>query len=383
MHVTVVGGGIVGSSVAYHLARAGVETRLFDREDPGRATTAGAGILSPPTSSGAPSEAWFRFALEAVGYYPELVDRLEAEQANDTGYAPCGLLKVAVDDGEVADFEATLDRIRDRQERYGEPEPGSVERLSSDAARERFPPLAGVKRAFHYDGAARVDGRQFATALRAAARSHGAAVERATVEDVLLDDGTVTGVVVDGHRDGARDGGEERATDAVVIAGGAWSGAFEERLGVEIPVEPKRGQIAHLDVDRATGGWPIVTGCREHYLVPWPDGRVAAGATREADSGFEPHPTVAGLREVFDEALRVAPGLAGAEPAEIRVGLRPATADGLPLLGPVPDVEGAYLATGHGATGLQLGPYSGRVVAELVRGKSPAVDLSPFAVDRF
>lgn len=402
MHVTVIGGGIVGSSVAYHLASAGVETRLFDREDPGRATAAGAGVLSPPTSSGAPSEAWFRFAVDAVGYYPELVDRLDEAQPNPTGYSPCGLLKVAVDAGEVADFATTLDRIRERQQRYGEPEPGSVEELSSAAARERYPPLADVRRAFYYDGAARVDGRQFAVALQAAARARGAEFERATVEDVLIDDGAVTGVVVgrsepnppDGEKEVDGDGepsdgrarhgeSEERATDAVVLAGGAWSGAFEERLGVRIPVEPQRGQIVHLDVAATTDEWPIVAACRHHYLVPWSGGRVAAGATRDADANFEPHPTVAGLREVFDEVFRVAPGLAGAEPTEIRVGLRPATADGLPVLGAVPGVDGAYLATGHGATGLQLGPYSGKVVADLVRGARPEADLSPFAVDRF
>ena len=374
MHVTVVGGGIVGSSVAYHLAREGVETTLFDREDPGRATAAGAGVLSAPTSSGAPSEAWFRFGVDAVGYYPDLVDHIGEATDRPTGYARCGLLKVAVASEEVPDVEATLDRIRDRQERYGEPAPGSVEELSDEEARARVPPLAPVERAFYYEGAARVDGRQFADALQGAAAAHGAELATGDVEDVLLDGDEVCGVVVDG---------DDRETDAVVVAGGAWSSAFGERLGVEIPVEPMRGQIVHLGVDAATDEWPIVAACRHHYLVPWADDRIVAGATREPDAGFAPHTTAAGLREVFDEALRVAPGLADAEPVDIRVGLRPRSADGLPVLGGVPGIDGAYLATGHGATGLQLGPYSGRVVADLVRGETPEVDLSPFSVERF
>lgn len=118
-----------------------------------------------------------------------------------------------------------------------------------------------------------------------------------------------------------------------------------------------------------------------HYVVPWPD-RVVAGATREKDAGFEPWSTASGMKTVLDEALRVVPGLETARFEEVRVGLRPASTDGPPILGRVPTVEGAYLATGHGATGLQLGPYSGKLVAEAV-GRSEHGKLEPYRVDRF
>ena len=129
--------------------------------------------------------------------------------------------------------------------------------------------------------------------------------------------------------------------------------------------------------------WPMVSAFHHHYLVAWPDSRVAAGATRETGSGFAPHTTSAGVREVLDEALRVAPGLAGAEIREIRVGLRPLTSDTLPVLGPVPGVSGVFLVTGHGPTGLTLGPYSAKLVAGQMLGKPPASDLSPFSIARF
>src|SRR5262249_30516340 len=118
-------------------------------------------------------------------------------------------------------------------------------------------------------------------------------------------------------------------------------------------------------------------------LVPWPDARVAAGATRETGSGFDPRVTAAGVREVLQEALRVAPGLADWDLHEMRVGLRPLSRDGLPILGAVPGTEGAYLITGHGASGLQLGPYSGKVVADLMLGRPAEIDLAPFSVSRF
>ena len=86
---------------------------------------------------------------------------------------------------------------------------------------------------------------------------------------------------------------------------------------------------------------------------------------------------------MIDEALRVAPGLADARLIELRVGLRPYTLDGLPVLGAVPAVEGVVLATGHGATGLQLGPYSGKLAAELALGRKVATDISAFTVTRF
>ena len=153
---------------------------------------------------------------------------------------------------------------------------------------------------------------------------------------------------------------------------------------MRIPVAPQRGQIIHLGLRGTdTRRWPIVSAFHEHYLVAWPDSRVVAGATRETGSGFAPHTTAAGVREVLGEALRVAPGLAAAEIREIRVGLRPFTSDTLPVLGPVPGIAGVFLVTGHGPTGLTLGPFSGKLVAGQILGKAPEFDLTPFSVARF
>jgi D-amino-acid dehydrogenase len=110
---------------------------------------------------------------------------------------------------------------------------------------------------------------------------------------------------------------------------------------------------------------------------------VVVGATRETGAGFAPHTTAAGVREVLDEALRVAPGLAGAEVREIRIGLRPASPDSLPLVGAAPAAHNLYVAAGHGPTGLQLGPYSGKLVADLMLGRTIKTDISALDVTRF
>jgi D-amino-acid dehydrogenase len=371
----VVGGGIVGASTAYHLARAGTRTLLLDRHDDGRATDAGAGIVSPATSSRTDDADWFRFAVDSFEYYRPLVDRLETESDEATGVARTGLLAVAVDEADVDRFEDRLAAIDRRSGEIGSPEPGTVEEIDPALAGELFPPLSDATRVFNYEHAMRVDGQKLTTALLRAGERHGLAITHEDVTGIDVEDGHVTGVV--GRHD-------QYGTDAVVIAGGAWSGAFETQLGVSVPVEPQRGQLVHLVLrDADPVDWPIVTGFRDGYLVPWPDGRIVAGATREPGVGFDPRPTPGGVRTVLEEALRLAPGLETATFRDVDVGLRPASPDGLPILGPVPGVDGAFLATGHGPTGLQIGPYSGRVVAQLVRGETSEADLSAFRPDRF
>lgn len=371
----VVGGGIVGASVAYHLARDGVETLLIDREDSSRATDAAAGIVSPATSSQSDSDKWYDFSVRAFEYFPELVAALEDEQDGDTGYDERGLLSVAVDEDELEEYESAKRRTLERVSPGGYLDPDSVYELSADEARDRFPPLAPPRRALYYEDAARIDGRTFAVALRRAGERYGLVVENAFVESLDVEDGAVTGVVTE---DGTR-----HAASNVVIAGGAWSSEFGDQVGVDIPVAPVRGQVVHVEQDGDTTAWPIVVSHRDKVFAPWSSDRVAVGATREDDAGFAAHPTVTGIRTVLEEIERVAPGLGDAELVEMRVGLRPVSADTLPILGSIPGVDGIFLATGHGATGITLGPYSGRLVADVVQDREPLMDLDPYRVTRF
>lgn len=372
--VIVVGGGIVGMSTAYHLVCAGAKTLLIDRGDRGRATDAGAGILSPETNSRDP-DAWFHFAITAVAYYPALIQHLQEAQGGDTGYARCGQLLVAVSEDEFAPFERARQLILGRQEQRGRPSPDDLYELSGSAARELFPPLAPIYGALYHRNAARVDGRLLNRALQQVATQRGLTIQQGSVERLVVEHSAVTGVVV---------AGATRTAGRVIIAGGAWSQAFGAQLGITIPVAPQRGQIIHLGLPGTdTTAWPMLSAFRGHYMVTWPDSRVAVGATRETGSGFHPHTTVAGVQEVLSEALRVAPGLAQAEIRDMRVGLRPLTIDTMPVLGPVPGVENVFLVTGHGPTGLTLGPYSGKVIADLALGQPAATDISAFHVTRF
>lgn len=370
--VVVIGGGVVGASAAYHLARSGLSVTLVDRADGGQATDAGAGIISPATSVKPPA-AYFPLAFKAVEYYPTLLAHLAEDGETATGYEIAGALFVATNDEEAARLPAVQRLVEERQ-LAGVSHIGVISRVGSAGARDLFPALGHIDDAFHVAGAARVDGRLLRDALQRAARKHGAAIVHG--DAALTRDGAQgVQVTVDGR---------VLATGAVIIAGGAWSGVIGNALGVALPVYPQRGQILHLDMrETETGHWPIVLGFHAHYILTFPRHRVVAGATREDDAGYDTRVTAGGAHEALGEALRVAPGLASATLREVRVGLRPASPDNLPILGAAPGLRDVYLATGHGASGLQLGPYSGALVADLLQGNPIPLDLTPFAPERF
>lgn len=356
MRVVVVGAGIVGASAAFHLVEAGVETVVVDRAHPGKATLAGAGIVCPwPTSSDDPD--FVALYCAGAGATARLVDRLAELGETETGYGRVGAIVLAEDDSELEEIEQL---VRDRS--TADSDAGEVGRLTARAAKERFPPLRDDHAGLWIGGAARLDGRLLTSALLRAARvepRHGEV-------DLVVDGGRVHGVVLDGERIEA---------DAVVVAGGAWTAGLLAAHHVDVDVEPQKGQIVHVRVTGAdgepapTGDWPTVLPPGPHYLVPFGDGRVVVGATRETGSGFDTAVTVGGQREVLTAALRWAPGLADAGIIETRVGLRPLARTGRPTIGPVARLDGLYVGTGMGAGGLTIGPHAGHLLAgHVLRG---------------
>ena len=374
-NVAVIGGGIAGSSAAYHLARAGHRVTLIDRNDAGQATAAGAGIISPGDSNH--GEAFFPIAQVASAFYPRLLAELAEDEAGETGYEVVGALRIARDDAEAADLPARLTAILARRD-GGMPNIGEAMLISPDEAIERFPPLRRTAGAIFIRDGARVDGRLMRDALRRGLERRGGQI--------------VTGNALperDGRGDrvtGVRVNGERIAVDGLVLAPGAWANEWTDTLGFHMPIEPQRGQIFHVRVPGATTArWPIIAGAFDHYLLTFEPDRVVAGATRETGSGFDPRLTAGGVVHALSNALSIAPGLASATFHEPRVGLRPYTPDGLPILGPAPGMRNVTMAMGFGPSGLMLGPWSGALAADqLIEGQpGDTIDLAPFALDRF
>lgn len=370
VRVIVMGSGVAGAATAYHLARRGAETIVIEGSEAGAATGAGAGIVSPWT--GGFTDERLAFPASAAAYYRTLVDELAEDGEPRSSFEVVGGMVVSAEDAELADV---ADRLRARSEKW--PEIGEVSRLDAADARALFPVLAPELGAVHITGAGRVDGRTLREALLRAARRHGARTVRGTAE-LAPRGGRVRGVVV---------GDERFDADAVVVAAGAWTSRVLEPLGAEVPVTPQRGQISHFALPGSdTTAWPVVLPLSGHYLLAFPGSHVVAGATREAEAGFDHRVTAAGQREVLDEALRAAPGLADATLTETRVGFRPATPDGSAVVGALDGHPEVTLVTGFGPGGLTEAPYAARLAAESLLGESAEsapVELAALRPGRF
>jgi D-amino-acid dehydrogenase len=363
--VAVIGAGLVGLSLAYELTCLGLTVTVVDAAHPGRATDAGAGILSPATSHDTDAALW-PFLRQCGAHYPQLLRRLEADgaEATETGYGECGLLSLGLREHEDSWFSPFADVTLRRN--------NDVAEIGPEEARRLFPPLGPVHRALYSPSSARVDGRGMAATVRKAALHRGVTFLAGSVHGVVAGSNGgrhVTSIAIQGERN--------IECAVLAVAGGAWTAAMGEWLGHELPVGPTKGQIVHLGVEAETASWPIAQPLLSHYLVPWPGGRVACGGTFEPGAGFSVDPTAAGLHELLRECLVVAPGLGGATYNETRVGLRPTSADDRALVGRVPGWSNVWVATGHGANGLLQGPYSARALAHLIAGEDTPSDEVP------
>jgi glycine oxidase len=214
-----------------------------------------------------------------------------------------------------------------------------------------------------------IDNRRLTQALIVAARIAGVLLhERCAVHDVKASNGSLILRTAQGTF----------AAPHVLNAAGAWAAGI---AGVfPLPVRPRKGQILALKPTRNDLIEQVVVG-PDVYLVPRSDGRVIVGATVE-DVGFDKrveHSVIAQLRR---SAERLCPELAEAELVEAWAGLRPGSPDDLPLLGPT-SVPGYWVATGHFRDGILLTPITAQVIADLISGSQPSVDLSPFNPSRF
>lgn len=365
--VVVVGGGLVGATVGYELARRGVEVAVVDAAHPGRATDAGAGILSPETTQH-PHPGFYPAAQRAAAFHRELAGRLAEDGVADTGHHPSGLLWVATRPGEDDWFARTAPRLLERA-------PEALRPVTPEEAAEAVPALAPVRAALHNRAAWRVDGRVLLAGVRQAGARRGVRAVAGTALGLEAAGGRVRGVrLAEGTL----------ACDQVVVAAGAWSAPLLAPLGVSLPVTATKGQIVHLVRPDARGAtWPIVQPLMSYYLVAWPGGRVACGGTLEPEAGFDVRPTADGVAQLLREALLVAPGLAQATVVETRVGLRPSCADDLPAVGRLPGWDNAWVAAGHGTDGLLLGPHAAALVADAVAEGSAPAHLALFDPARF
>ncbi|MCK2220772.1 glycine oxidase ThiO [Actinomadura sp. ATCC 31491] len=365
----VVGGGVVGLSVAWRLARAGRRVAVVDPRPARGASHAAAGMLAPISEVTYTEAPLLRLGMASLRRWPAFA----AELAADAGLPATGpgvdlRAEGTLDVAFGADDLAALDELAAFMDKLGLP----VERLTGRECRRLEPMLApSVRGGLLAAGDAWVDPRRVTAALLAALERLRVPLVRARATGLLREDdtgaeppgaGRVVGVRLE---EGA--GPSEVRAGRVVLAAGAWSGGL-----AGVPVRPVKGQILRLRSPR-----PLLTRCvrgsvhgSSVYLVPRGDGELVVGATQE-ELGFDTRVTAGGLYELLRDARELVPGVTELELADVVAGLRPGTPDNLPVIGPG-GAPGLVLATGHHRGGVLLAPLTAALVAGESGGEEAA-----------
>jgi glycine oxidase len=357
--VLILGGGVIGLSCAYFLARAGVRVEVVDKGDFGQeASWAGAGVL-PPTSVTHSRTPYELLRAHGIAMFPTLSTELRERTGIDNGYLCCGGLEFVPAEGDA------------NKEWRGE---GTrCEGMDNKALHNLEPALSPhVKHADFLPEMAQLRNPRHLKALLAGCESYHVQMRAGC---------PVHGFERQGERITAvRTGMGPLAADRFLIAAGAWSDGLLEQVGFRPGVHPVRGQIALLNTGAPRIHRILCQGKR--YMVPRPDGRILVGSTEE-NAGFDKRTTAGAIADLLSFAAVLVPALAGAHLERCWAGLRPGTLDDLPVLGPVPGITNLFAAAGHFRSGIQLSPSTALVMKELLLGQPLTVSLEPFRVDRF
>jgi glycine oxidase len=363
--IVVIGGGVIGCSIAWRLAREGASVTVLERGRVGQeASWAGAGMIAPQAEAQAAGP-FFQLCLRARDTFETTLEMLRADSDLDPEYDRVGILYVAFNDPERLELEQRAQWLVNSG--------GTVEDISLAAAHQLEPAIsAQTVYALYMPLERRIENRRLTQAYAAAAANKGATIiQGARAAKIAINGTNVTGVQThDGRRFEA---------DFVINAAGAWS---SEIPGAADKVEtyPVRGQIVCFETRPGTLRTSVFS--TGGYLVPRRDGRILAGSTME-DAGFDKSVTLAGLAKITSAAIEMMPGLAELPFREAWAGLRPATKDFLPALGASPSLPNLFFATGHFRSGILLSAITGEVVSDLIHARTPSIDVAPFSPSRF
>lgn len=357
--VIVVGGGLIGSSIASELAAQKLRVVLFDQQQPGReASWAAAGMLSPAPDS-PEAVPLVPLAQESLRLYPDFIAAIEGTSGKSVAFTRAGAFEIL--NGNSA--TACRDRLLAQCASLGiTAEPIAIE--SARASEPALNPNAGA--VVWMSGEATVDPRLLTEATLEAAKNRGVEIVASrAVTSILSETSRCRGVTA---------GGEKITAANVIVAAGSFCGSFSENTADDTiaiaryaPTHPVRGQMLAMRSSKVS--LKKVLRSEHGYIVPRADGRIIAGSTLE-NVGFVKDTTPEGLRKIFEAAVALAPALAGAEIVETWAGLRPGTPDQLPIIGPT-DIPGLLIATGHYRNGILLAPITARLIREwIVEGKT-------------
>ena len=374
--VVVIGAGVVGCSVAYYLAREGINVTLLERESIGSGASAHAtGSLSLLGAEFSPG-ASFQIARASYSEFQQIVPELESATGMDLLYQRRPSLRLALDD-EEADLIRNLmvwQQPHVKMHWIDTQEVHSIEpRLS--------PSIIG---AVYEDESAQLDSYRLDLALARGAELKGAKILYREVTGLITSGPTISGV---------KTASGDIHCGTVVVAAGTWSRAFAPWLRFPVPIRPMKGE--RLLLNHPGEPLPVlISSPKRGHMISRLDGFISVGSTGGRDydrkelflgEEFDRRPTETARLELLQRAIDVFPDLERAELVQQLAGSRPLSPDGKPIIGPVPGLESVLLATGHATKGIHLGPITGRIITDYISHGSTRVvsDMGQFLPDRF
>jgi glycine oxidase len=362
--VLIIGGGIIGCSIAVELSLAGIGVILLERDHIGCEASGDAAGMLAPQAEGVPPGPFLDLCLKSREMFGPLQEVLEEETGIDIEYLRSGILYLLL----TGEDEVHGKRLFEEQRGRGLTVEWWDRLQVLDAEPQVTPDIRGALR---LPDDHQVQNAHMVRALALLGARRGVQfVEGSPVTGMVRDRGQVIGV---------RSQTETYHAGKVVIAAGAWSGGVGQFVDREIPIQPARGQLLSFHTQGDVYRHILYAG--KGYLTPWPNGEVVVGSTVEF-VGFEKHVTVAGIEELLALARRLVPAVADRPLLRAWSGFRPWTPDELPYLGAVPGSPGLYIASGHGRNGILLAPITGKLMAELLQDQQPTLSLTPFRLDR-
>jgi glycine oxidase len=358
--VAIIGGGVIGCSIAYQLAKRGIRSTVFEKDSLGSsASGATGGIIGPIWYVDHTIEPYFDLAMRSLDIFPWLAQDLK-DSGVDPEYRPYGVTKVAL----TNELHEVLKNNLIWQEELGI----GVQWIDRDELFERDPHMTPeAQGAVFSPQEANIRGQAYVNSLAHAACKLGA---------TCIEGAEVTGLEFDGDRViGVRTLTDVYHAKHTVLAAGAWTGLVNRWLPETIPVRPIKGQRITIRMRGFSPMGPVQS------IIPQNDGTMFAGASRE-EGAFDHRITTSAVDGLFDNATLLYPVLKDAEFVGARAGIRPGSPDGMPILGPVPGYEGFSVASGHDHVGIILSPATGVDMAEYI-ATGDASRLDFFSIERF
>jgi glycine oxidase len=357
--VVIIGGGVMGLTTAWELAKAGKSVEVIDQSSLGsEASWAGAGLL-PPGHRGDPNDPLVPLLRRATELWPVISRELKEETGIENGFEPCPEIQI-LKPGQSVDAEMrewTINGVK--AERLSAAQIKQLEPLIADNLGDGYllPEGTQVRNPWHLDAleaACRNRGVQFHTNIKVT----GFESAGGEVVAVITPETTFSG-------------------DRFLVTGGAWSGEILKSAGLSLEIEPVRGQMVLFRTPKRQLHHTVEIG--KQYVVPRGDGRILVGSTEEW-VGFVKENTDSAIRGLVEFAQHLVPSLKHAEVEKTWAGFRPHAKRGQPYLGPAPGYHNLFVAAGHFRAGLHLSPITARLMASLICDRAPELDMQAFTV---